>query len=91
VWKNSERKSFGFIAQDVREIYPQLIHENIEHGYLGMNYFNLTPFLLKSFQAVRAENTILKKSFSELEQDHKELKKYLCKRNRKNSLCFSQK
>lgn len=37
---------FGFIAQELREIYPNLVYED-EEGYLGVDYVGLIPVLVE--------------------------------------------
>lgn len=50
-------KHFGIIAQDLQQIYPQLVIENTFSGdskegfkYLGVNYNELIPVLIKGMQ-----------------------------------------
>ena len=53
-WKDSDRKDIGFIAQDVREIIPEIVsgkEGKIEDGYnLGVSYGNLNAALVKATQ-----------------------------------------
>ena len=42
-------KITGFIAQEVQEVYPNIITEG-ENGYLGITKENLIPVLVKGFQ-----------------------------------------
>lgn len=52
------QKHYGFIAQELREIYPDLVVEN-EDGYLGINYLEIIPLLVRSIQELKAEvNTL---------------------------------
>lgn len=52
------QKHYGFIAQELQEIYPDLVVEN-EEGYLGINYLEIIPLLVRSIQELKAEvNTL---------------------------------
>ncbi len=46
-------KQLGFIAQNVKEVLPELVHEDSE-GYLSVNYTGLIPVLT---QALKEQNT----------------------------------
>lgn len=45
---------FGLIAQELEEIYPELVTEG-EDGYLSINYIELIPILIKSVQELKAK------------------------------------
>lgn len=47
-------KHYGLIAQELREIYPDLVIEDSE-GYLSVNYIELIPILIQSIQELKAE------------------------------------
>lgn len=63
------KKCIGFIAQEVRELYPELVlGEEKEDEYLSLNYGAITAVL-------SAENRELKKEVGELKGEVEELKK----------------
>jgi hypothetical protein len=45
--KDSDKDHFGFIAQELREIYPELVYED-SSGYLSINYIEVRPYLKKA-------------------------------------------
>lgn len=47
-------RHYGLSAQQLREIYPDLVYEG-QDGYLGINYVELVPLLLRSIQELKAE------------------------------------
>ena len=49
-----KKDHYGLIAQELREIYPELVEEG-EDGYLSVNYIELIPILIKSIQELKAE------------------------------------
>lgn len=49
-----ERLHYGFVAQEVYELLPDLVHED-DAGYLSMNYVELIPLLVKAVQELSAE------------------------------------
>ena len=58
-WYNEEsafmkNKHYGLIAQELQEIYPDLVVEG-EDGYLGVNYIEIIPLLIRSIQELNAK------------------------------------
>ena len=47
-------KHYGLIAQELQEIYPDLVVEG-EDGYLGVNYIEIIPLLIRSIQELNAK------------------------------------
>ena len=43
------RKHYGLIAQELQEVYPDLVYEGAD-GYLSVNYIEIIPFLIKAIQ-----------------------------------------
>lgn len=75
----SERKHLGFIAQDVEEIFPQLVQtENSEEKYKSISYANTCAVLVEAIKEMRsemnAENTLLKQEIASLKQEIETLK-----------------
>lgn len=52
-WKNNKKKSFGFIAQDLLEIFPEEEYDVVirkPDGYLAVNYYQIIPFLVSKIR-----------------------------------------
>ena len=47
-------KHYGFVAQELQEIYPDLVVEG-DDGYLGVNYIEIIPLLVRSIQELNAK------------------------------------
>ena len=64
------KKSIGFLAQDMQELYPELVSvdESTEEKYLSVNYMQYTAVLQQQI-------IDLKKEIDELKQIIKEIKK----------------
>ena len=45
---------YGLSAQELQKIYPDLVYEG-QDGYLGVNYVELVPILIRSIQELKAE------------------------------------
>jgi hypothetical protein len=58
-WDNSNKENIGLIAQDVKEVFPQLIDVNSE-GMLGVRYTELIPILISAIQEQQAQIEELK-------------------------------
>ena len=52
--KVSEKRHYGVSAQELLEIYPDLVKEG-QDGYLTVNYVEMVPLLLRSIQELKQE------------------------------------
>ena len=59
-WKSDGHGSYGFIAQEVAEVIPELVHGDEKHSY-SLEYNGIIPFLVAEVQALRKEIKELKK------------------------------
>jgi len=69
--QSEDRKSYGFIAQEVQKIYPDLVKEidsgdPKDDGLLSMNYGKLIPVLTKAMQEQQAIIEDLQKEVASL-------------------------
>lgn len=55
------RLHYGFVAQEVQKLLPDLVHED-EAGYLSVNYVEVVPLLVKALQELSAEVSELRGS-----------------------------
>ena len=53
-WKNDRREDLGLVAEEVKEVYPQLVKSDGEGNALGVNYSKLTSVLIKAVQDLSA-------------------------------------
>ena len=53
-----QKKHYGLIAQDLQEIYPDLVYEN-DNGYLSINYTEIIPLLIQSIKELKEEVDLL--------------------------------
>ena len=49
-WKSDNREDIGLVADEVKEVYPQLVKSDAEGNALGVNYSKLTAILIKAVQ-----------------------------------------
>ncbi|MCQ2105944.1 MAG: tail fiber domain-containing protein [Fibrobacter sp.] len=69
------KQSIGFIAQEVRKLYPELVHgEETEDSYLSLNYGAITAVLACQTNKHDKQIEMLKKRVSKLENEVKLLK-----------------
>jgi hypothetical protein len=57
----SEKLHYGFIAQEVQEVLPELVQKNKDNDMLNLNTTEVIPFLVKAVQELSAEVEALKK------------------------------
>ena len=81
----SDKKQFGFIAQEIRKVYPEVVNENSE-GMLSVNYPALIPAvveaikkLTKEHAQLKDENNSLKREIASLKEENAKLKKRMDK------------
>lgn len=55
---------FGFIAQELKEIFPELVKED-SNGYLSIDYMGLIPVII---EAMKEQQNIIKKQEIEIEE-----------------------
>jgi hypothetical protein len=56
---------YGFMAQELKEVYPAFVHLNND-GYYSVNYQEMIPILAKGIQEQQTQIDDLKKEISEL-------------------------
>jgi hypothetical protein len=54
-----KKKHFGLIAQELEEIYPELVYKQ-SNGYLAVNYVEIVPLLVQSVKELKKELDDLK-------------------------------
>lgn len=51
--RNSQTKEYGFLAQEIKEVFPSLVH-TVDSGMLAVDYVGMIPILL---EAIKEQNT----------------------------------
>jgi hypothetical protein len=64
-YEKNNKKSYGLIAQDVQEVFPEVVSQN-ENGYLSVSYTELIAPLIKAVQEQQKEIEDLKKEIKAL-------------------------
>lgn len=64
---DDKTKKIGLIAQEVREILPEVVQEQ-DNGMLGVAYGNIVGLLIEAMKELKAENDALKSRIETLEQ-----------------------
>lgn len=68
-WKDASKdqtRQTGLIAQEVAEVFPELVNEDKE-GYLSVNYVGLIPHLLEAVKELNEQNEALISRIRKLE------------------------
>ncbi|BDS15609.1 tail fiber domain-containing protein [Aureispira anguillae] len=63
----NKRLQYGFIAQEVEKVLPNLVHQD-KNGYKAINYIQIIPILTNSIQGLQRENQQLLDLIQRLEQ-----------------------
>ena len=53
-WKDSKEKAYGLSAQEVEKVIPEIV-KNRPDGTKGINYMNLTAFLIEAIKDLKRE------------------------------------
>jgi hypothetical protein len=61
---------YGFIAQEVIDIYPELVTQNND-GYYAVNYIGLIPLMVEALKELKKENENLQKQIDKLKDNPK--------------------
>lgn len=75
---NLTKRRLGFIAQNVRDYFPEAVFED-ENGYYGVSYQELVPVL---FQALKYQNDRMNEMEEKIQMYHTPWWKKLFKRNK---------
>ena len=59
-WKDSKQKAYGLSAQEVEKVIPDIVRDRPD-GTKGINYMNLTAFLIEAIKDLKQEIQELKK------------------------------
>ena len=59
-WKDSKQKAYGLSAQEVEKVIPEIVKDRPD-GTKGINYMNLTAFLIEAIKDLKQEIQELKK------------------------------
>ena len=65
---NPKRVHYGFIAQEVENVYPELVKSGYK-GYKNVNYIELVPLLLSKIKEMQSEIDELKQKTQELKTE----------------------
>lgn len=63
---------FGFIAQEVKEIYPELVHTD-KDGYMYIDYIGMIPLLVNAIGELNAQVEAQNEQIEELKVENSEL------------------
>lgn len=66
--EDKAKRHVGVIAQEVEEIYPELVQENKESNKKSVNYSGLVPVLLECVKTLKNENADLRNRLEKMEQ-----------------------
>lgn len=66
--KKNPRRMTGMIAQEVKEVMPELIFQNPADGYYGINYGESSGLLVEAIKELKAENDVQKELIKELQE-----------------------
>ena len=55
-WKNDNEQStvIGFIAQEIAEVFPEVVYKDKKTGYLTVSYSEILPILLEALNQLRS-------------------------------------
>ena len=66
-WRNSERDSFGVIAQDVEKVMPSAVHISKNNGKRTVNYNAIIGLLVEGIKEQNERYATLEKQFEEFQ------------------------
>jgi hypothetical protein len=66
--RSSGHREIGVIAQEVEEVFPELVFTSSSDGYKAVDYSRLTAVLIEAVKELKAENEALKQRVETLEK-----------------------
>jgi hypothetical protein len=78
--KFSDAKQIGFIAQELEEVYPELVITD-EQGYKRVDYAKITPILVEAIKELKVQNAALTSKAEKAEANYELLKTQVEKLN----------
>ena len=72
----SDEKQWGFIAQELEKVMPELVHED-DNGYQSLNYTGVIPLLTKAMQEQQTEMDKQQKEIDQLKAQLQSIMKML--------------
>lgn len=67
------RQHIGFIAQSVKEVYPELVYED-ETGTLSIDYISLIPILVEAIKELNYKISIIEQTNKNIRKENEQLK-----------------
>ena len=74
-WKKNDKISYGFIAQEVQKIFPNMVKE--DDSYLSMDYIQVIPLCVNKIQKQNKQLNEQNKQLNEQNNTINSLKKQL--------------
>ena len=65
--KTEDRNHMGFVAQEIQEIYPEIVYED-KDGYLSVDYISLIPVLVSAVKEQQEQIESQQKEIEELKR-----------------------
>lgn len=77
-WRDSASVDYGFIAQEVAKVAPELVTYNKTTGMMAVKYANITAILVESQKLLMEEDRKLKEENAKLKREVSSLKRLVC-------------
>ncbi|MFC1476114.1 tail fiber domain-containing protein [Candidatus Zixiibacteriota bacterium] len=65
--KFSNRRKLGFIAQELRDVLPDVVMQN-DDGYYSVDYGRITPILVEAVKDLKAQNDEMKTRMAQMQR-----------------------
>ena len=64
----ADKRHYGFVAQDVKEVFPELVYESDSAGLLSVDYIGMIPILLEGMKEQQAQIDQQQQQIEELQE-----------------------
>ena len=75
VWKKDGQADLGVVAQEVKEVFPELVHESSTPGHMGVEYGNLVAPMIEALKELKDQNAMLKQQLDRQQTEINALRK----------------
>jgi len=68
IGQDKSERSYGVIAQELREVFPDLVYRDDDAGYLSVNYIGLFAPIIESIKTLNNKCQMTEKQFDSIEK-----------------------
>jgi len=77
--QKAQKTEYGFLAQELQKIFPELVREEESNGTLSINYVSMIPILTSAINELQQEKESQQNTIEDLQKEFQQEKDFLRK------------